>query len=393
MDFGLEVMLNMLAPLIMALTVTAVFTWRLIPELKKLNTIQNIYEDAPDTHRAKQGTPTMGGLAIIAGILSGGAFILVKDGFSADIMALMLVCTGFGLIGFIDDFTKVAKRRNKGLSPKQKIALQIALSLGFGVYLIGFGAGGHYAANIVIPLSFDSVHLGWFALPFIVFILVAMTNAVNLTDGLDGLCAGVSGAVALFYPAFLISVALYFSGPAAVLDSVSGGVGGGGAAGAAAGGELADLFSGLGILTNGAASPLEYVMPQVAFFAAIAGSCLGFLLFNRHPAKIFMGDTGSLALGGVIAATAIWAKAELLLPIAGLIFVLEALSVIIQVTSYRLRSGKRVFKMAPLHHHFELSGWHETKVVARFTTFTVIICAALLAALVVRVYLAGGLSI
>ncbi|MDR1293018.1 MAG: phospho-N-acetylmuramoyl-pentapeptide-transferase [Clostridiales Family XIII bacterium] len=375
MTYSMGLMLDTLLPLLIAFAVTAVITWRLIPELKKVQTVQNIYEDAPESHQKKQGTPTMGGVAIICGILASGIYMLAVSGFDPDLLACMLVAAGFGLIGFIDDYTKIAKRRNKGLTARQKLALQIALSLAFAFYLLTMGEGGDFGSDIIVPFVWIDVDIGWLAIPYIVFILVAMTNAVNLTDGLDGLCAGSSATVSMFYPALLVGAGYSFIGRQF----------------SRMGSELSSDY-----LLNPQGNTLILgeagigVQPQAGFFAAIAGACLGFLLFNRHPAKIFMGDTGSLALGGAIAAAAIWAKAELLLPIAGVLFVLEALSVIIQVSSYRLRHGKRVFKMAPLHHHFELSGWAETKVVGRFTAFTAVVCAALLAALIIQAYALGG---
>ncbi|MDR1496024.1 MAG: phospho-N-acetylmuramoyl-pentapeptide-transferase [Clostridiales Family XIII bacterium] len=360
---GLALMMDMLTSLLVALAVTALVTWRLIPELKKLHTVQNIYEDAPESHRKKQGTPTMGGLAIICGIIASGLYLQITSGFNLDLLVCMLVTAGFGLVGFIDDYTKVARRRNKGLTPKQKLALQIALSLAFALYFFNFGMGGNFGREIVIPFAWIYVDIGWLIVPYMVFILVAMTNAVNLTDGLDGLCAGTSAAVSLFFPVLSLGAG-YIIMERLLTPSAPGSE------------DITLLLAGMSVDTQ-----------PIGFYAAIAGACLGFLIFNRHPAKIFMGDTGSLALGGAIAAAAIWAKTELLLPIAGVIFVLEALSVIIQVSSYRLRRGKRVFKMAPLHHHFELSGWKETKVVNRFTTLTVVACSALLAVMIVQAYL------
>jgi phospho-N-acetylmuramoyl-pentapeptide-transferase len=374
MSYGTELMVEMLTSLLIALAVTALVTWRLMPELKKLHTVQNIYEDAPESHRKKQGTPTMGGIAIICGILAAGLYLQLTSGFNIDLLVCMLVTTGFGLIGFIDDYTKVARHRNKGLTPRQKLALQIALSLAFALYIVIFGHGGSFGTEIVLPFAWRTADIGWLIVPYIVFILVAMTNAVNLTDGLDGLCAGASATVSLFYPALTLG-----AGYALITHLSAGSLSGLPDASIVRSAGLQEWYMfGIG------------VQPQTGFFAAIAGAGLGFLIFNRHPAKIFMGDTGSLALGGAIAAAAIWAKSELLLPIAGAIFVIEALSVIIQVSSYRLRHGKRVFKMAPLHHHFELSGWKETKVVNRFTTFTVAVCAALLAVILAQAYMGGG---
>jgi phospho-N-acetylmuramoyl-pentapeptide-transferase len=362
MTGGVGVMIDTLTSLLIAFAVTALVTWRLIPELKKLHTVQNIYEDAPASHRKKQGTPTMGGIAIICGILAAGLYILLTSGFDLDLLVCMLVTAGFGLIGFIDDYTKVARRRNKGLTPKQKLALQIALSLAFAFYIVLFGHGGDFGAEIILPFVWTSVDIGWLIVPYIVFILVAMTNAVNLTDGLDGLCAGTTATVSLFYPVLSTGAGYIIMGR--LLSRT-----------------MAGSLDMTLLINEMTVSP-----HRSGFFAAVAGAGLGFLLFNRKPAKIFMGDTGSLALGGAIAATAIWSKFELLLPIAGAIFVIEALSVIIQVSSYRLRHGKRVFRMAPLHHHFELSGWSETKVVNRFTAFTVAVCAALLAVIIAQAY-------
>jgi phospho-N-acetylmuramoyl-pentapeptide-transferase len=376
MNYGMTLVTDALPPLLVAFAATALMTWRLIPELKKLQTVQNIYEDAPESHQKKQGTPTMGGLAIVGGILVSGVYAEITLGFDPDLLVCMIVTAGFGLIGFIDDYTKVAKRRNKGLTPKQKLALQIALSLAFAFYMISFGIGGNFGTAIFLPFAWTRIDIGWLMVPYIVFILVAMTNAVNLTDGLDGLCAGTSAVVSVFYPGLLLCAGyIYLIQLLPLLSSGSGSLGA-----LVADMPQLDGLDGFGI----------GIQPQAGFFAAIAGACLGFLLFNRHPAKIFMGDTGSLALGGAIASAAIWSKAELLLPIAGVLFVIEALSVIIQVSSYKLRHGKRVFKMAPLHHHFELSGWKETKVVGRFTAFTVIVCAALLTVLAVQAHVVAG---
>jgi phospho-N-acetylmuramoyl-pentapeptide-transferase len=358
MTSGISAILNLLPPFVISMAVTAVVTWRLIPELKKLNTVQNIYEDAPETHQAKQGTPTMGGIAIIVGIVCASVYIMITSGFGAGLLTVTLVTVGFGLIGLVDDYTKKAMRRNKGLTPKQKLALQIALSVAFALCLVYLEGNG---TTIVLPFVWKTVDIGWLVIPYMAFILVAMSNAVNLTDGLDGLCAGTSGIVTCWYPLLLqwFGVSLV-AAQLARENPLS----------AAAGGESVYLE---GSVQHGIA--VATATGQVsAFFFAIAGACVGFMFFNRHPAKIFMGDTGSLALGGAIAAAAIWSKAELLLPLAGLIFVLEALSVIIQVASYRFRHGKRVFRMAPLHHHFELSGWKETKVVKCFFIFTVIPC-------------------
>jgi phospho-N-acetylmuramoyl-pentapeptide-transferase len=203
---------------------------------------------------------------------------------------------------------------------------------------------------IIIPFVWKAVNIGWWIFPYLIFIIVAMTNAVNLTDGLDGLASGTSFTVAIFYPVFSL------------------------------------LGFGIAFLRNGEleVENITRAMTDAMIYPAIAGACIGFMIFNRYPAKIFMGDTGSLALGAGLSVGAIFTHMDLLLPIVGIIFVIEALSVIIQVASYKLRNGKRVFKMAPLHHHFELSGWHEKKIVAVFVTVTFIMCAVCTVVLVIQ---------
>ena len=340
-EYGLEICRDMIIPLIIAFCVTALFTWKLIPALKKVDTTQTILDDAPERHQEKSGTPTMGGLAIIFGLLVGSAVSMILNGFSSNLTVVLILVLVFGGVGFLDDYTKVAKKRNLGLRAREKLALQIFFSLAFAIYYVFVAKMG---TQIIIPFIWKSVNIGYWIIPYIIFIMVAMVNAVNLTDGLDGLAAGVSTAISLFFP--LITI----------------------------------LGSGLGyeIFVHASGSGVQFVlldsMRDSIFFAALAGACMGFLVFNRYPAKIFMGDTGSLAIGGGIAAAAIITHMELMLPILGLVFVVEALSDIIQVGSYKYRNGKRVFKMAPIHHHFELSGWHEKKVVFVFVTFTAVLC-------------------
>ncbi|MCL2493974.1 MAG: phospho-N-acetylmuramoyl-pentapeptide-transferase [Clostridiales bacterium] len=334
-----NITLSILIPLAVSFAVTALVTNALIPYLKRIGNLQPIYDEAPDEHKRKQGTPTMGGLAILCGIAAGTAASIFTGGSAGVKLVILCITLLFGAIGFLDDFTKITKRRNLGLRARQKLLLQILIGLLFAVWFV-FGSGG--STWIVVPFAWQAVNIGYWMIPYIVFIVVAMANAVNLTDGLDGLASGVSAIISLFFPV-LISIVFALT--------------------LAKNGEL--LIDRISMDFSGA-----------LFFAAMAGSCLGFLLFNRYPARIFMGDTGSLALGGGFAAAAITCHAELFLPIMGLIFVLEALSVIIQVGSYKLRHGKRVFKMAPLHHHFELSGWPEKKVVLVFTTVTLALCAA-----------------
>lgn len=304
-----------------AFGVSMLVTGLMIPYLKQKQFGQYIREEGPEAHLSKAGTPTMGGAAIVIGITAAVIVSMFMPGSSAlPKLAILLSMLAFGCIGFIDDYNKIAKKQNEGLTPKQKLALQIAFGLALAVFMrISEGS------SVVIPFAGRSVDMGWLYIPFVVFIEVAMANAVNLTDGLDGLASGTSAITAC-------------------------------------------CFALVGMLAGNGSEPMA-VAGQATFGAAI-----GFLLYNRYPAQIFMGDTGSMALGGVLSATAIVGHMEWLLPIAGLIFVIEALSVIIQVTYFKMSGGKRVFRMAPIHHHFELGGWHETKVVKVFYLFTLICC-------------------
>ncbi|MDR1245822.1 MAG: phospho-N-acetylmuramoyl-pentapeptide-transferase [Clostridiales Family XIII bacterium] len=289
-----------------AYVVTALLTWTMIPIMKRINAGQSIREDGPESHLSKSGTPTMGGVAIVIGAAAG--FFTLKR-LTADILVMLLTFAGYAALGFFDDYVKVRMKRNLGLTAVQKFALQVLIAAGITIYQ--FQSPGN-TTDIYVPFINKNLDFGVFYIPFVIFVIVAMVNSVNLTDGLDGLASGVTAMVAL---------CMAFAG---------------------------GLFS------------------DSAFFsAAICGACLGFLLFNRHPAKIFMGDTGSLALGGGLAAVSVILRLELILPIVGFVYVIEALSVVIQVGSYKLR-GKRVFRMAPLHHHFELCGWSERRVVLSF---------------------------
>lgn len=286
----------------------------LIPALRRLKFGQSVRSDGPERHLQKQGTPTMGGVMFFFSLILGTIF-LAGD---SHITYFLLVCAlGFGLIGFIDDYIKIVKKRSLGLTPKQKIIGQLTISIilsAAAVHLL------QVSTEVMIPVLGWSVDFGLLYIPFLIFLLVGTTNAVNLTDGLDGLASGVTLIVALGYT--LIGV---LQGQATV----------------------------------------------VVFGAALVGSCLGFLVFNHHPAKVFMGDTGSLLLGGAVAALAIMTKTELLLPLIGIVYVAEVISDIIQVGVYKWKKV-RVFKMAPLHHHFELCGWSETKVVRVFWAATAI---------------------
>lgn len=306
--------------ILIAFVISVVITKYEIPFLRA-KAGQNIREDGPESHLSKAGTPSMGGIAIIIGTvlatLIGG---LIWSAKLADILVILFVFIGFGLIGFFDDYLKVIKKVNLGLRAYQKFGLQIIISVALAVFLANYSDGSTY---VYIPIADTYIDFGIWYIPFIVFAVLAMTNAVNLTDGLDGLASGVTALVTLFF----------------------------------------------------AVAGIAYGVASGAYFcAALCGGCLGFLVFNKNPAKIFMGDTGSLALGGGLAAAAIVMKLELLLPIVGLLYVIEALSVVLQVGYFKLSHGKRIFKMAPIHHHFEKCGYKEVQVVKAFWIFTLVCC-------------------
>ena len=308
--------------MLISFIISVVITKVEIPVLKR-KAGQNIREDGPQSHLSKAGTPSMGGIAIIiaASLTTIGAAVMGKiDGLGCAI--ILLVFVGFGLIGFFDDYLKVIKKNNLGLRAYQKVGLQTILSVILAVYLANYTEG---STSVYIPVADIYVNFGIWYIPFVVFVVLAMTNAVNLTDGLDGLASGVTAFISLF---FAVAGFTY------------------------------------GIVTG------------AYFCSAMCGACLGFLVFNRNPAKVFMGDTGSLALGGGLAAAAILMKLELLLPIVGLLYVIEALSVVLQVGYFKISGGKRIFKMAPIHHHFEKCGFSEVQVVAGFWIFAVLCCVA-----------------
>lgn len=308
--------------MLISFIISVIITKVEIPVLKR-NAGQNIREDGPQSHLSKAGTPSMGGIAIIiaASLTTIGAAVMGKiDGLGCAI--ILLVFVGFGLIGFFDDYLKVIKKNNLGLRAYQKFGLQTILSVILAVYLANYTEG---STSVYIPFADIYVNFGIWYIPFVVFVVLAMTNAVNLTDGLDGLASGVTAFISLF---FAVAGFTY------------------------------------GIVTG------------AYFCSAMCGACLGFLVFNRNPAKVFMGDTGSLALGGGLAAAAILMKLELLLPIVGLLYVIEALSVVLQVGYFKISGGKRIFKMAPIHHHFEKCGFSEVQVVAGFWIFAVLCCIA-----------------
>jgi phospho-N-acetylmuramoyl-pentapeptide-transferase len=319
----------------------------LIRRLRHFQIGQEIREEGPASHQSKRGTPTMGGLLILTAVIP--TTLLWADLGNLFVWIAVVAMAGFGAIGFWDDYMKVAKKRNLGLTARGKFGLQIGLGLAIGLFLYWMSYEGMFSTKLVFPFvkSFSPM-LGLFFPLFVVLVLTGSSNAVNLTDGLDGLAIG----------SFLIASATfmllaYAAGNAIVADYLG----------------IANV-KGAGELT--------------IFCGALVGASLGFLWFNGHPAEIFMGDVGSMALGGALGTIAILIKQEFVLVIVGGLFVVEALSVILQVASFKSRGGKRVFLMAPLHHHFELSGWSETKVVIRFWIVAIIFALLGLATLKLR---------
>ncbi len=307
--------------IIIAFVISAALCPVVIPMLHKLKFGQQVRQEGPQAHLKKQGTPTMGGLIILGSIIVTSLFYL-KD--YPKIIPVLFVTVGFGIIGFLDDYIKIVMKRSEGLKPMQKLVGQFVITGIFAWYVVNSGEVG---TDMLIPFTggFDHgkfLHLGILFVPALFFIVLGTDNGVNFTDGLDGLCTSVTILVATF----LTIVAI---------------------------GENAGI------------SPIT---------GAVVGSLLGFLLFNVYPAKVFMGDTGSLALGGFVSATVFMMRMPLFLPIIGFIYFVEVLSVIIQVTYFKKTGGKRIFRMAPIHHHFELGGWSETRVVAVFAIVTAILC-------------------
>ncbi|MFD2044011.1 phospho-N-acetylmuramoyl-pentapeptide-transferase [Ornithinibacillus salinisoli] len=316
-------MIVLLMTIAIAFLITVLLSPIFIPFLRRLKFGQSIREEGPKSHIKKTGTPTMGGIMIVISIIITSIIMVNKNQATSigyELYLLIFVLVGYGLLGFLDDFIKVAMKRNLGLTSKQKMFGQIVIALIFYFIL----RSQDFPTYIQIPGTNIQWEFGWTYALLIIFMLVGASNAVNLTDGLDGLLAGTA----------------------------------------------AIAFGAFGILA-------WYGIPQneVAIFSlAVVGALLGFLVFNAHPAKVFMGDTGSLALGGAIAALAILTKLEILLVIIGGVFVIETLSVIIQVISFKT-TGKRVFKMSPLHHHYELLGWSEWRVVTTFWLIGIIFAA------------------
>lgn len=303
-------------PVIIAFCISVVLSPIVIPFLKKIKFGQYIREEGPESHMKKSGTPTMGGLIILFSVVITTLFY-IKD--YKEIIPILFVTLGFGLIGFLDDYIKVVMKRNLGLKAWQKMFGQILVTAVFGYYIINFTDIG---TRVLVPFSNKILDLSYMFIPAFFIIMLGTVNGVNFTDGLDGLATSVTLLVATFFTVVSIG-----------------------------------LKSGVSPITG-----------------AVAGALLGFLLFNVYPARVFMGDTGSLALGGFVASTAFMLKMPLFILIVGFIYFMEVMSVIMQVTYFKLTGGKRIFKMAPIHHHFELCGWPETRVVAAFAIVTTILC-------------------
>lgn len=309
--------------LLTAFAISVVAAPFLIKALRYLKFGQTIREEGPKSHFKKAGTPTMGGLIFLLGFTASS---LIWAGSSATVWVFVAMTLLYGLIGFVDDGIIIMMHRSLGLTAKQKLILQFAFAF---VFLYFADAVLGRGTEIIFPIANFALDLGWFYYPLIATFMVFMVNAVNLTDGLDGLAGGITFLVCLGYVVIVLAAAA--TPPIAGLN-----------------------YNALGISV-----------------AALAGGILGFLCFNKHPAKVFMGDTGSLALGGALSVLAVLTKTEVLLIVLGLVYIVEALSVVIQVFSFKV-FGRRVFKMSPIHHHFEMCGWSERKIVAAFWTVAAI---------------------
>lgn len=304
-----------LMPVVIAFGISVVLCPIVIPFLKKLKFGQFVREEGPETHLKKSGTPTMGGLIILASIVLVSVFYMR---YYPEIVPILFVTLGFGLIGFMDDYIKVVMKRSLGLRAWQKMLGQMVVTMVFAYYMTRYAAD----LRMLIPFSGGQyLELGQWYIPALFFIVLGTVNGANFTDGLDGLASSVTMLIATYFTVAAIA-----------------------------------LHSGIEPIT-----------------CAVVGALLGFLIYNVYPARVFMGDTGSLALGGFVAATAFLLKLPLFIPIVAFIYLIEVTSVIVQVVYFKM-TGRRILKMAPLHHHFELSGWPETKVVAIFSIITAILC-------------------
>ena len=291
-----------------------------IPLLKRLKFGQYIREEGPEAHKKKAGTPTMGGVVILIAFAA-GTLVTSLAGFAGagrEAVAILIFTFAFGIIGFIDDFLKITKHENEGLKPRQKMLLQIVIAAALIIYVAKFTEAGTYT---IIPFAGEFNIGGWYYV-LAAFAVLGTVNGANFTDGIDGLASSVTIVIAAF-------------------------------------------------LTIAAAITVKGAVPATL---AMAGALLAFLIFNFHPARVFMGDTGSLALGGFVAATALILKIPVFLILAAFIYLMEIVTVIMQVAYFKATHGKRIFKMTPIHHHFELSGWSEIKIVIVFTLITVVLC-------------------
>lgn len=308
---------KLIVPVLISFALSLLMGPVVIPFLRKLKMGQTERVEGVQSHLKKAGTPTMGGVIILGSVLLTSVFYIKEY---PKIIPVLFVTLGFGLIGFLDDYLKVVMKRSDGLFPKQKMALQIVVTAVFAYYLVKVT---NVPMTLLIPFSSGKyLDIGWLSIPLLFVVVIGTVNGVNFTDGLDGLASSVTVLVATFFT----------------------------------------------VVAVGTRSGIEPVT------CAVVGALLGFLLFNVYPASVFMGDTGSLALGGFVASTAYMLQMPLFIVIVGLIYLIEVLSVMIQVTYFKKTGGKRIFKMAPIHHHFELCGWSETRVVAVFAVETAILC-------------------
>ncbi|MCI8312185.1 MAG: phospho-N-acetylmuramoyl-pentapeptide-transferase [Lachnospiraceae bacterium] len=315
---------GVLVPVLLSFVISAAAGPLVIPILRRLKVGQTVRDDGPQTHLKKNGTPTMGGIIFLLGVIVTSIFY-VKD--YPKIIPILFVTVGFGIVGFLDDYIKVVLRRSEGLTPAQKMAGQLIVTAIFAWYMVSYSDIG---LLMLIPFSGGSyLDIGILSVPLLFFAVIGTVNGTNFTDGLDGLASSVTIMVAVF-------------------------------------------FSVVAVGTKSGIAPVT---------CAVTGGLLGFLLFNVYPASVFMGDTGSLALGGFVASTAYMLRLPLFIVIVGLIYVVEVLSVMIQVSYFKATHGKRFFKMAPIHHHFEKCGWSETRVVAVFSIITALCCLVALAAI------------
>lgn len=308
---------SIILPVFISFGTSAVLGPVVIPFLRKLKASQTVRMEGPKSHLQKNGTPTMGGILFLAGVLVACMFFVREN---PGIVPVLFLTLGFGLVGFCDDYIKVVLKRSMGLSPLQKLLGQLAVTAVFASYITRYL---HLDLAMKIPfMPGKLLDFGVWNVPILFFVVLGTVNGTNFTDGLDGLAGSVTLLVAVFFSAAAIGTK-------------------------------------------------SYIEPVTC---AVAGGLLGFLLFNVHPASVFMGDTGSLALGGFVAGSAYLLKLPLFIPIVGFIYMIEVLSVILQVSYFKLSGGRRIFKMTPLHHHFELCGWSETKIVAVFSVITALLC-------------------